>query len=366
MIRTFVLAIGLLIGLTAGAAAQGCGNQNPNCIVPTAPPGTSNNQAASTAFVGAAISAAVPALPSADIFVGNASNAAVARALSGSCTITNLGVITCGVTSGAPGLGCGLGALIFTDPVTGNVRCDNQSTVVTSVFGMGLSIFTVTSSALQIGQTITAPDSGTWTSGGISGSAISGSSGSFTTLAASSTVSGTGFSTYLSSPPAIGGTTPAAGAFANLSSSGPVSGAGFSSYLASPPAIGGSAPAAGTFTAIKGASLTTTNLLASSTAPTIGSCGGGTPSISANNGTGAFRVTVGSATNTCVINLPAATTGWNCFADNVTTNSTGTYTTKMVPGTGSGTSVSLGNYSDVAVLTNWATSDVLAVSCFGY
>jgi hypothetical protein len=34
--------------------------------------------------------------------------------------------------------------------------------------------------------------------------------GSFTTLAASSTVSGTGFSTYLASPPAIGGTTPAA------------------------------------------------------------------------------------------------------------------------------------------------------------
>jgi hypothetical protein len=39
------------------------------------------------------------------------------------------------------------------------------------------------------------------------------STGSFTTLAASSTVSGTGFSTYLASPPAIGGTAPAAGTF---------------------------------------------------------------------------------------------------------------------------------------------------------
>jgi len=37
--------------------------------------------------------------------------------------------------------------------------------------------------------------------------------GAFTTLSASSTVSGTGFSTYLASPPAIGGTTPAAGTF---------------------------------------------------------------------------------------------------------------------------------------------------------
>jgi hypothetical protein len=41
-------------------------------------------------------------------------------------------------------------------------------------------------------------------------------SGNFT---ASSTVSGTGFSTYLASPPAIGGTTPAAGKFTTLSAS---------------------------------------------------------------------------------------------------------------------------------------------------
>lgn len=44
--------------------------------------------------------------------------------------------------------------------------------------------------------------------------------GSFTTLSASSTVSGTGFSTYLASPPAIGGTAPAAGSFTTLSASG--------------------------------------------------------------------------------------------------------------------------------------------------
>lgn len=74
--------------------------------------------------------------------------------------------------------------------------------------------------------------------------------GSFTTLSASSTVSGTGFSTYLASPPAIGGTAPAAGSFTNLSSSGTVSGTGFSNYLASPPAIGGTAPAAGSFTTL--------------------------------------------------------------------------------------------------------------------
>jgi len=46
------------------------------------------------------------------------------------------------------------------------------------------------------------------------------STGAFTTLSASSTVSGTGFSTYLASPPAIGGTTAAAGSFTTLSATG--------------------------------------------------------------------------------------------------------------------------------------------------
>jgi hypothetical protein len=47
-------------------------------------------------------------------------------------------------------------------------------------------------------------------------------SGAFTTLSASSTVSGTGFSTYLASPPAIGGTAAAAGAFTTLAASSTV------------------------------------------------------------------------------------------------------------------------------------------------
>ena len=125
------------------------------------------------------------------------------------------------------------------------------------------------------------------------------STGAFTTLSASSTVSGTGFSTYLASPPAIGATAPSTGkfttiestiatgtapftvasttnvanlnasslggatfaapgaigsgtastgAFTTLSASSTVSGTGFSTYLLSPPAIGTTAPAAGKFT----------------------------------------------------------------------------------------------------------------------
>jgi hypothetical protein len=74
-------------------------------------------------------------------------------------------------------------------------------------------------------------------------------------LTATGTVSGVGFSNYLASPPAIGGTAAAAGSFTTLSASSTVSGSGFSTYLASPPAIGGTAPAAGTFTTLKGNSL---------------------------------------------------------------------------------------------------------------
>jgi hypothetical protein len=74
-------------------------------------------------------------------------------------------------------------------------------------------------------------DGTTLTSSGFSGplngtvGAITANTGSFTTLSASSTVSGTGFSTYLASPPAIGGTTAAAGSFTNLAYTGTLTGA---------------------------------------------------------------------------------------------------------------------------------------------
>lgn len=48
--KTLLVALSLLFAPLA-AHAQGCGPSNPSCIVPTAPVGTNNNQAASTAFV---------------------------------------------------------------------------------------------------------------------------------------------------------------------------------------------------------------------------------------------------------------------------------------------------------------------------
>lgn len=54
--RKILFALGLLLSFAVAANAQGCGPQNPNCVVPTAQYGTSNNQAASTAFVQGAVS----------------------------------------------------------------------------------------------------------------------------------------------------------------------------------------------------------------------------------------------------------------------------------------------------------------------
>lgn len=54
--RILLFVLALLFFAPTLALAQGCGQQNPNCIVPTAPPGTNNNQAASTAFVETAVS----------------------------------------------------------------------------------------------------------------------------------------------------------------------------------------------------------------------------------------------------------------------------------------------------------------------
>jgi len=189
--------------------------------------------------------------------------------------------------------------------LTNTLTKDGQSTPTNNIkFGgyklTGVGQATVSGDALAYGLNATINDltiTGAVTlSGGINGTTINSttigattpSTGAFTTLSASSTVSGAGFTAYFASPPAIGGTaaaaitgttitgttitantrfvgaidgtvgatTPATGAFTTLSASSTVSGTGFSTYLASPPAIGGTAAAAGTFTTL----IATTNI----------------------------------------------------------------------------------------------------------
>jgi hypothetical protein len=76
----------------------------------------------------------------------------------------------------------------------------------------------------------------------------------------------------LSSPPAIGNVAPNTGSFTSLAASSTVSGTGFSTYLASPPAIGGTVRAAGAFTTL-GASSTLTASSAVTVAGTLSANG---------------------------------------------------------------------------------------------
>lgn len=135
---------------------------------------------------------------------------------------------------------------------------------------------------------------------------------------------------------AIGGASASTGAFTNLSSSGTVSGTGFSNYLASPPAIGGSTPAAITGTTVTGNTMLASPLLsitgsssgyvrfqgaaaAGSTTYTLPNADGTTGQVLTTNGTGtltwstaATSITISNDTSTSTDVYPAflsSTTG---------------------------------------------------------
>jgi hypothetical protein len=105
-------------------------------------------------------------------------------------------------------------------------------------------------------------------------------------------------------------------------------------------------------------------LSSSFTAPTIaaGGCGGAGASIVSNNGTSAFKVSVGTGNGgTCAVSMPTATTDWVCFATDITTISTTVSQTRVTP-TGTAAIV-LSNFTDISGAANWVDNDVLEVSC---
>jgi hypothetical protein len=106
----------------------------------------------------------------------------------------------------------------------------------------------------------------------------------------------------------IGATTASTGAFTTLSASSTVSGAGFSTYLASPPAIGGTAAAAGTFTALTATGTTTlaTSLtgLLKATSGVVSSATAGTDYVAVGGALGTpSSGTVTNLTGTASINI---------------------------------------------------------------
>jgi len=112
-----------------------------------------------------------------------------------------------------------MGQLVFQATLGGQVALVGPNTASS----YSLNLPTVNGNVVTTGDTGTVTNtmlaSSAYTAPGTIGSGTP-NSGAFTTLSASSTVSGSGFSTYLASPPAIGGTAAAAGTFTSLTLSG--------------------------------------------------------------------------------------------------------------------------------------------------
>ena len=119
--------------------------------------------------------------------------------------------------------------------------------------------------------------------------------------------------------------------------------------------------------------LNMTNLLISTTAPTIGGtgCSGGSgwgtsPLVATTNGTAAFTVGVGTGgTASCGnLSMPAAQNGWNCQVQDYT-HPAGNFTQEI---NNSAKSVTFTNYAYSGgswVATPWSSGDVLLVNCSG-
>jgi hypothetical protein len=109
-----------------------------------------------------------------------------------------------------------------------------------------------------------------------------------------------------------------------------------------------------------------TNLAFSNTAPTISSGFGVGPLVVNNNGTSAFRINVGTGgtATSGVVGLPAAATGWNCMATDITTQSSTVFITKQTASTT--TTATLKNYNTAGALAAWVASDILAVNCVAF
>lgn len=182
------------------------------------------------------------------------------------------------------------------------------------------------------------PSTGIVTATGFSGpingtvGATTPASGAFTTLSASSTVSGTGFSTYLASPPAIGGTTAAAITGTTITASTQFSGPGTGlTGTASSLSIGGNAATATTATNVSGTVALANGGTGQTSAPAASAALNGFTSTATAAGTttltntsSVYQLFTGGTTQT--INLPdtsTLTTGWSFHIVN---NSSGNLT----------------------------------------
>jgi hypothetical protein len=164
----------------------------------------------------------------------------------------------------------------------------------------------------------------------------------------------------------VGATTQNSGAFTTLSASSTVSGTGFSTYLASPPAIGGTAPAAGTFTTVKAIAAATQD------AVSLQGRAGGTSSYSATitptTLTASRTVTLPNADINFVTGLPIANGGTGQTSASAAFNALSPITTTgdLIIGNGTNSATRLAISSTPGyVLTSNGTTAAWAASTGG-
>ncbi len=107
------------------------------------------------------------------------------------------------------------GTIGSTTPTSGKFTTLQASGAITSTLATGTAPFTVASTTNVANLNASSLNGATFAAPGAIGSGTA-STGAFTNLSSSGTVSGTGFAAYLASPPTIGSGTPAAGTFTNL------------------------------------------------------------------------------------------------------------------------------------------------------
>jgi hypothetical protein len=233
-------------------------------------------------------------------------------ALSG--TITNAQLANSATT--IAGTSTSLGGSISQDTITGlsttglvKRTAANTLAIATSGTDYGLgSVTSVAGTGTVNGITLTGTvtTSGSLTLGGtlgsIANSQLTNSSITFGATAAALGTTVSGFNAV-----SIGATTASTGAFTTLSASSTVSGVGFTNYFASPPAIGGTAAAAGTFTALTATGTTTlaTSLtgILKATSGVVSTATSGTDYLPSTGGTGVTTlgtITTGVWTGTSI------------------------------------------------------------------
>ena len=178
------------------------------------------------------------------------------------------------------------------------------------------------------------------------------------TLSSAGALSATSFAGAVNGT--VGAGTPNTGAFTTLSASSTVSGAGFSTYLASPPSIGGTTPAAGTFTSVLatstggigfatavGAGGAVTQLISRTTTVVINKPTGQITLVSAAGNTGAYTTfTVTNSTVTSTDNIIVqCSSSTNTYSTLVTAISAGSFNISFLSIAGTATDSPVFNFT---------------------